>query len=260
MNWRYAVLVAVVVAVILAMALVPPIPQSEAYHNFADRRAFLGISNFFDSLSNLFFLLVGALGIRFTMRDQVSGAFITHAERAPYLIFFLAVALTAFGSAYYHLAPSDARLLWDRLPMSLGFASLLAAVICERISVRAGMGLLVPLLFLGAASVLYWNFTQSRGYGDLRPYAVTQFGSLAILLLLLGLFPPRYTRDGDFIVSLGFYALAKILEAADRPIFAMGGIVSGHTLKHVTAAISAYWILRMLRLRKSISAPAPPPL
>ena len=51
---------------------------------------------------------------------------------------------------------------------------------------------------------------------------------------------------------LAFYGAAKVLEAADRPIFAFGRIVSGHTLKHLAAAISAYWIFRMLRCRMPV--------
>jgi hypothetical protein len=70
--------------------------------------------------------------------------------------------------------------------------------------------------------------------------------------LLIFLFPARYTRTYDLGVSLAFYALAKLLEAADRPVFAALKFVSGHTLKHLAAAVSAYWIVRMLRLRHAI--------
>ena len=140
--------------------------------------------------------------------------------------------------------------------MTLGFMSLLAATLNERVSVKVGSCGLAPLLILGVASVLYWSVTQANGHGDLRPYVLAQFGSLAVLLLLVALFPPRYTRGSDLIVSLGIYALAKAFEAADRPIFNFGGIVSGHTLKHIAAAVSAYWILRMLRLRRPILAPS----
>ena len=31
---------------------------------------------------------------------------------------------------------------------------------------------------------------------------------------------------------MGWYLLAKLLETFDKPIFALGDIVSGHTLKH----------------------------
>jgi hypothetical protein len=191
MNWRLWLLFAVAAACIVGVFLSPPIPQSEAYHSFADRRGLLGIPNCLDSLSNIFFLVVGALGVRSTVRDEVSGAFIKRAERWPYRAFFVAVAFTAFGSAYYHLAPSDGRLVWDRLPMSLGFASLLAATIAERIRVHVGLRMLAPLMIFGAASVLYWEFTQARGNGDLRLYVLAQFGSLLLLLLLVALFRPR---------------------------------------------------------------------
>lgn len=32
--------------------------------------------------------------------------------------FYIGVGAVAFGSAYYHLEPNDARLVWDRLPVS----------------------------------------------------------------------------------------------------------------------------------------------
>jgi hypothetical protein len=133
--------------------------------------------------------------------------------------------------------------------------SLLAATLNERISVRTGTLSLVPLLIFGIASVLYWTVTSARGHGDLRPYVLAQFGSLLVLLLLVALFAPRYTRGADLIVSLLIYALAKVFEAADRRIFNLGSVVSGHTLKHITAAVSAYWILRMLKLRTPVTRP-----
>jgi hypothetical protein len=86
----------------------------------------------------------------------------------------------------------------------------------------------------------------------LRPYVLVQFGSLPVLLLLLVLFEPRYTRGSDLIIALALYAIAKIFEVADRQIFSLGGIVSGHTLKHVAAALSVYWILWMLQHRAPV--------
>jgi hypothetical protein len=261
MNWCVLVSWITVAAVTIAVFLIPPIPQSETYHHFVDTRAFGGVHNAFDVASNVFFLIVGLLGMRFVLNDLSAAhsvqRFLDPRERWPYLIFFAGVALTALGSAYYHLQPDDARLVWDRLPMTLGFMSLLAATLNERISVRTGTRLLIPLLIFGVASVLYWNVTLARGNGDLRAYVLAQFGSLLVLLLLVALFPPRYTRGADLIISLLIYALAKVFEAADRPIFNLGGIVSGHTLKHVTAAVSAYWILRMLELRAPITPPSP---
>jgi hypothetical protein len=257
MNWRIWLLLGLVAAISFALFLTPPIPQSPSYHLFADTRALTGLPNALNVASNGFFLIVGLLGIYFVLHDSDSSAanihrFLDARERWPYFIFFLGVALTAFGSGYYHAHPDNARLVWDRLPMTLGFMSLLAGTLNERISVKTGSRTLAPLLILGVASVLYWNFTEAHGRGDLRPYILAQFGSLLVLLLLIVLFPPRYTRGSDFIVSFAIYFLAKVLEFADRSIFNLGGIVSGHTLKHITAAISTYWILRMLKLRTPI--------
>jgi hypothetical protein len=55
-------------------------------------------------------------------------------------------------------------------------------------------------------------------------------------------------------VAAGVYALAKLGEVLDSLVFAMGGIVSGHTLKHIIAAAAIYLILRMLKNRKSRAA------
>ena len=271
-NWRIRfVMTAVMVAVVVVFFL-PAIPQNEAYHNFADQRPFLGIPNCLNVVSNVLFLLVGALGIRAvlyssrrkeTRRSSAAtpsperlisgrGEFVDSRERWPYFAFFVGVATTAFGSAYYHLNPRDSTLLWDRIPMAIGFMALVAATAGERINIKIGVRSLIPLLILGAGSVVYWDFTQKGGHGDLRPYGLVQFGSLLVLLLMLGLFPPRYTRGSDLIAALAIYALAKIFEAADRPIFALGGTVSGHSLKHIAAGTSTYWILRMLRLRAVI--------
>jgi hypothetical protein len=173
-------------------------------------------------------------------------------ERWPYFIFFLGVALTAFGSAYFHLRPNDSRLVGDRIPMTIGFTGLVAGVVSERISVQAGLRLLAPLVALGIGSVCYWRMTEAAGHGDLRLYGLLQYGSLLAVVLLKSEVmksAPRVYRGGK---SAMIYGLAKGFEAADRQIFALGGIVSRHTLKHVAAAISAYWILRMLQLRQPI--------
>src|SRR5579862_9155469 len=258
MRWRLWLLAA---AILLAVAIVfslAPIPQSEAYHKFADQRALLGIPHCLDVLSNLPFLVVGVAGIAFVLRQPAPGVASPRPsiEFWAYLIFFIGVALTSVGSAYYHLQPGDARLVWDRLPMTVAFLSLVAAALAERVSARVAAWLLGPLLAFGVWSVFYWRGTQAAGHGDLRPYVLVQFGSLLALLLLLALFPARNTRGSDLLVSLGFYVVAKILEVCDRAVFALGHFVSGHTLKHLAAALSAYWILRMLQLRRPVNARA----
>src|SRR5262249_49916016 len=93
-----------------------------------------------------------------------------------------------------------------------------------------------------------------RGAGDLRLYAFVQFYPLVTIPLMLYLFPARYTRSGDVMVALAWYVLAKVLETGpvDQGIFGMGHVVSGHTLKHLAAALGAYWLFRMMRYRRPV--------
>jgi len=243
-------LLAVAIVIATIAHLLPPIPQPAAYHNFADQRSFLGIPNFGDVVSNLPFALVGLCGLIFLRKPRPEK--LNDRERQLYLIMFADLILTAFGSAYYHLAPGNARLVWDRIPIMMVFMALLAAVIAERVSVRAGLWLFPILEAAGIGSVLVWRAGELHGHGDLRFYAAVQVYAILILLLLL-LFPAKYTRGSDFAVVVGFYILAKILEESDRQVFALGHVVSGHTLKHLAAATAGYWILRMLQKREAVS-------
>ncbi|HEY1462977.1 MAG TPA: hypothetical protein VGF44_06135 [Terriglobales bacterium] len=241
------------VLVIVAVALAPRVPQPLSYHNFADHRAWLGIPNFGDVASNLPFAFVGIWGFAFLFSNQSADRFVYKRERWTYFLVFLGLFLTAFGSSYYHLAPDNARLVWDRLPMTIVFMSLVAALIGERISIRAGLALLPVLLLIGGGSVLQWYWSEIQGRGDLRIYAAVQIYAGLVLLLML-VFPAKYTRSSDYAVIAAFYALAKILELTDRKIFQALHIVSGHTLKHLAAAMAGYWILRMLQRRRILAA------
>jgi hypothetical protein len=172
---RITLLVAVTVAAGIAVELTPRIAQPLDYHNFADQRGWLGLPNFLNVISNAPFLLVGVWGLALVLGRNSEQRFITPAERWPYAILASGVALTCVGSAYYHLAPDNARLVWDRLPMTLGFMSLVAAMVMERIHLRAGLTALGPLLLLGVASVALWYSSELRGAGDLRLYLMVQF-------------------------------------------------------------------------------------
>ncbi len=177
--------------------------------------------------------------------------FLDQREKWPYLIIFFGLLLTAVGSSYYHLAPDNGRLVWDRLPMTIVFMSLVAALVAERISVRVGLTLLPFLLAIGVASVFQWRWSEVHGQGDLRFYAAVQLYALLAVILALFL-KPRYTRGSDLAVLAGFYVLAKITEAFDNQIFSLGNVMSGHTIKHIAAAAGSYWILRMLERREPI--------
>ena len=252
-NKTSILLIAPALVIAIIAILLPRIPQPLTYHNFADQRSWLGIPNFGDVVSNLPFALVGIWGL-VAMFKPGKIRFMDSRERWPYLVMFASLILTAFGSGYYHLAPDNARLVWDRLPIMMVFMALLAAVISERVTVRAGLMLFRLLEVIGIASVLYWRASELQANGDLRFYAAVQVYAILILLLAL-LLPPRYTRGFDFAIVVGLYALAKVFEDADRKIFALGHMVSGHTLKHLAAAAAGFWILRMLEKRELIPTP-----
>jgi hypothetical protein len=256
-------LFAVTAVVSTVFAFLPRIPQPQSYHSFADRRGFLGIPNFGDVASNLPFAVIGLLGIAFVLRsgsDPASGRFIDARERLPYLVAFAGMFLTAFGSSYYHLDPNNARLVWDRLPIMVAFTATAAAMITERVHIRTGLLLLPVLLIVGVASVLQWYASELRGAGDLRFYAAVQVCSTLVLLIVL-LFPARYTRGSDVAIVVAFYVLAKLCELLDKLIFRLdGGIVSGHTLKHLAASAAGYWLLRMLQKRQPVGQPNAPAL
>ena len=236
-RYRLAALLAVTAVAAAVVLRMDPIPQDPAYHRFADTRPWLGIPNFQNVASNLPFLIVGGIGlIRLRRRAGIDVS-----EKAAWISLFLGIVLTAFGSSWYHLAPSNATLVWDRLPMTIGFMGFFAGVIGERISQRAYRLLFWPLLGAGVASVLYWYATE---YRDLRPYALVQFFPLLLIPLIMAFYRPRYTHGSLLFAALGFYAAAKAFEHWDHPIFdATRGIVGGHALKHLAAAGTSHALL-----------------
>jgi len=245
---RVAVILAAAAAVLVISFFVPPIPQDPAYHNFADQRAFWGIPNFGDVVSNAPFLVVGGLGLVVLFRRAA------RAENRPdplwlsFVVYFAGVGLVAFGSAYYHLDPNNGTLFWDRLPMTIAFMALFAAIIDDRIDDRTGPILLPLLVGLGMVSAIYWHLTEQAGHGDLRFYAVVQFFPMLAVPLICLLFPPHRLDCRYLVMMLGLYALAKVCEHFDAGIFALlGHAVSGHTLKHLFAAMAALMALPMLR-------------
>lgn len=247
-------LLAFFITVIALVLLVPPQAQPLSYHDFADGRTLFGVPNFFNVASNLPILLGGLAGLVFMSRRSLrTNAFIEPIEGRPYLLFFVSVVLTAFGSAYYHLAPSNSTLIWDRLPMSLMFMSLFAAILAERISRSVITYLTLPLLALGVCSVVGWALTEHLGHGDLRFYAVVQFFPMVCIPVVLRFFPSRYSNQSALLGSLGWYILAKLFETFDPQIYAGLGI-SGHTIKHMLCGLSAYWIVRMLQHRTALPA------
>jgi hypothetical protein len=164
-------------------------------------------------------------------------------EMYTWIILYIGIALVALGSAYYHWAPTNATLVWDRLPMTIGFMALFGAQMAERLP---GTDLLLPsLLAIGLFTVMYWE-----SFDDLRPYLVVQFFPLLATPLLYTMFPVRYSHAVYLLYGILLYVACKITEVADKPIFAMTRqTVSGHTLKHLLAAGTVYVVFVMLQHR-----------
>lgn len=242
--WRYAALLTVVAAAIVVVSLLDPIPQDPAYHAFADQRNVLGVPNFWNVVSNTPFLAAGFLGLVALRRTP-------DPNRAAYGVFFAAAILIAFGSGYYHLAPGNAALVWDRLPMTVAFMSFSAILVGERIDSGVGRRLLPFLIVIGPASVLYWHATESNGHGDLRPYVLVQFVPLLLLVLVLLLFPRAGAPNSLLWSIFVLYAIAKAAEMGDAAIFRVSGFVSGHTLKHLLGGAATACLLVALRRRRT---------
>lgn len=244
-EWTLCLVSLALLAVIMMAA--GPISQDVAYHQFADRRTVLGVPNFFNVVSNIAFLLVGVAGATFSLGRQVPGA------SSSWTVLFLGAALVSIGSGYYHWAPDNATLVWDRLPMTVGFMALFVALLSEHVSEKLERVMLVPALVLGAASVAWWHYAD-----DLRVYVWVQFMPLVTLSLVVALFPGRYNYRRFLLYGLGCYLLAKLAEYFDHGIFALiGGTLSGHSLKHLLAALGLLFVYLMLRRREPIRAAQP---
>jgi hypothetical protein len=226
----------VATAAIAGAFLLDPIPQDPAYHHFADGLGLFGIPNFWNVATNLPFLAIGLAGLLRLSRLRVP------ALRPHYLVFCIGIALVGVGSAWYHWDPTTPTLVWDRLPMTVAFMALFAALISDRLSPVLGRALLGPLVALGISSIAWWIHTELLGRGDLRPYAVVQF--LPLLLIPLLLLRPGALHTGWLWATLGAYIAAKLAEHFDGAILDAFGLFSGHSLKHLLAALGAWCALR----------------
>jgi hypothetical protein len=235
-NRSVVALSGIMAASLAGLSLLPVIPQDQGYHVFADQRTLLGVPNFWNVVSNMPFIAIGTVGLWRFRNDPAI------------IVLFLGLFLTGIGSSYYHWSPNDGSLFWDRLPMTLAFVAILALVVAERVNARAGAILLWPALAVGLFSLLLWRWT-----GDLRLYFWVQFfPGLAVLVLFL-LCPPKYTGTYYWIIAAALYALAKVFEFSDSGIYSVGYVLSGHTLKHLTAAAACFSVLRYFQTRRLVT-------
>jgi hypothetical protein len=153
-DHRLRVVLIIVLVAIIAVFNFAPIPQDPAYHRFADQRLIAGLPNFYNVISNVPFLIIGFIGMRLIIVQQPEAGLTE--LRLMYLVFFAGIFLTGIGSSYYHWQPDNRSLVWDRLPMTIGFMALFSVIIGEYISLRAARAIFVPLLVVGLVSVFYY--------------------------------------------------------------------------------------------------------
>ena len=244
-------------AIIAIFVFVDPYPQPQVYYDLADGRTLLGIPNFWNVVTNFVFLVPGVAGLWMLRGKNHPG--ISPGLFPAYHILFIGVLLTAFGSSWFHLAPNNDTLFWDRLPMTIAFMSLVAIIVGEHISETLGRKLLWPLLAIGAASVFYWDYSESQNAGDLRLYGLVQFLPMLLIPAILIMYQSVFDQTRFIWIVFLLYALAKVFEQLDEVLYVMGGIISGHSVKHVCAALGPLVLIyggkrRRLRQRRAWEA------
>ena len=238
-HWRIIILSLIAYGSILAIMFIPVIPQDPSYHKFADDRTFWSIPNGFNVISNIPLFIVGLFGLIFCVKHPATAGIWS------WRIFFGAVTFISAGSAYYHWAPNNWTLFWDRLPMVIGFMALFVSLLSEFIHHRFEAILLIPMCMLGIASVIYWNFTD-----DLRFYAWVQFFPLLYISIVSLIYRERSACQSYLFAALGLYILAKVAEVFDKSFFSMTHqYFSGHSLKHLFSIFAVYSLY--LRLRRT---------
>jgi hypothetical protein len=224
----------------------PPLPFDPKYHEFADKRIFLGVPHFFDVMSNVPYLIFGLMGIYFSFQS--------YKEKKiswPFFFFFTGIFYVCFGSIYYHLHPTTERLIWDRVPMTFAFMGLLVGLMDQFIWEKSTKYFLIPFLLLGLFSVFYWYHLEIQNNGDQRLYFWVQ--SIPLIMICFCLFnsKPFFKKTKFYFYALLFYLVSKIFEFNDHKIFLItDNYLSGHTLKHLSSSFSIFLILSGLKKRE----------
>lgn len=226
---------------LIGLALLGPTLVVRAGHGFADHRVLWGLPCAMDVLSNAPFAIAGLAGAWYLHQSPARA--IGNAERAMAALFFAGLLLTAGGSAWYHGQPDDAGLAIDRAGMGVAFAGLLGLAAAGRVSERAGALLGLTILLLAPLAINAWSST-----GNVLPWAALQFGGMALIVWLAWLRPRSASLDVRWGRVILAYALAKLLEMNDHAIFDLTAqLVSGHTLKHLVAALAALPVVAAVR-------------
>ncbi len=246
---KHAVLAGITLLAVVIVGFLDPIPQDPLYHVFADQRTLLAIPHFWNVVTNIPFAVVGLMGMALVGSNKAIGGL--PELKQIYFLFFMGVLATGIGSAYYHLDPTNATLLGDRMAMAVSFMAFFCMIIGEHVSIGLGRKLLWPLISLGIFSLFYWYATEQSGRGDLRLYGVVQYLPLLLIPVILILYAPKVTPVGYLWAVLAAYFVAKVAELLDRQMF-HAVLLSGHSVKHLIAAYGTYIFYTALRRRRPV--------
>jgi hypothetical protein len=226
-----------------------PLPQDPAYHLLADTRACAVVPHAGDVITNLAILLAGMFGLALRPRMSVAPEAGTAVN-----VLIAASILTAFGSAYYHWAPTNATLVWDRLPMAIVLMSLLALVMADRVHPFFARAALWPFTALGILSVVLWGVSEAMGQGDVLLYLIVRVGAEIAIVVLLILRQPRHTGSMWLAAALLSEVAMAFFQHFDHELFRLTrGLVSGHNVKHVMAGVALAFVFWWLRSRNQTS-------
>jgi hypothetical protein len=243
-TWKSWAIVAIALAVYAALRVsLGPFEQDPVYHLFADTRLCLGIPRAGDVLTNLSIMAAGLAGVVLWPRAKLLAE-----ERPAYAVLVTAMIATALGSAYYHWLPSDARLIWDRLPMALFLGALLALVMSDRVDPAFARAGLIPFCILAAGSVLWWWAS-----GDLWLYLVVRIGAGAMMAMMILLRKGRYTGAWWLLGALALDLTMTAAERYDYELYAATGeLLSGHNIKHLLAGGVLGCVLAWMVRRRTV--------
>ncbi len=237
---KILILISLFVLSFIAVMLTGKIEQYQSYHKFADSRTFFGVPNFFDVVSNLLFAVAGIIGSRFAYMRIRREAYYS------WITMFAGVTLISLGSGYYHWNPDDSTLVWDRLPMMIAFMGFFSALLTEFVSLKLEKMMLVPAVILGLLSVIYWHYTD-----DLRIYVWLQAVTFLAIIAVLFMYEGRFTLNRYLLYAFGLIMLSKFAELNDRELYLVNsGLLSGHTMKHIFAALAIFYLYLMLIRRE----------
>jgi hypothetical protein len=239
LKTKTIILLSFFIIILVGLFTQAPIPQRLDYHQFADQSHLLDIPHFGDVVTNLIFIVIGLIGTGIVWKNK---------EKIPgfksWLVFFISIFLIGPGSAYYHWNPNNLTLVWDRLPMGVGFMALYINLMIEHMSPKWEKGLLWACL-TGLSSVVVWAI-----YDDLRFYYWVQFSSIFTIPMILLFFKSSQPYRAGYFWCFLLYFLSKVTETFDKNIYEISNeTVSGHNLKHLLAGVGIGFLIRMIKLR-----------